>query len=83
MFPVSRHFFISVTLCVNIIIIGSVTTIRVETLYIILQHVSAVYRSRDSAVGIAAGYRLDDGGVGIRVPVQPRIFTSPCRPDQL
>jgi hypothetical protein len=25
--------------------------------------------SRDSAVGIATGYRLDDQGVGVRVPV--------------
>jgi hypothetical protein len=37
--------------------------------------------SRDSAVGIATGYRLDDWEVGVRVPVGSRIFTSPCRPD--
>jgi hypothetical protein len=30
--------------------------------------------SRDSAVGIATGYRLDDQGVGVRVPVRARIF---------
>jgi hypothetical protein len=40
-------------------------------------------RSRDSVVGIATGYRLDDGGFGVRVPVGSRIFSSPCRPDQL
>jgi hypothetical protein len=40
-------------------------------------------RSRDSAVGIATGYRLDDEGVGVRVPVGTRNFTSPCRPDRL
>jgi hypothetical protein len=34
-----------------------------------------VYKSRDSAVGIATGHGLDDRG--------PRIFTSPCRPDWL
>jgi hypothetical protein len=34
-------------------------------------------RSRDSVVGIAAGYGLDDRGVGVRVPVRSRIFTSP------
>jgi hypothetical protein len=39
--------------------------------------------SRDSAVGIATGYGLDERGVGVRVPVGARIFTSPCRPDQL
>jgi hypothetical protein len=39
--------------------------------------------SRVSAVGIATGYGLDDRGVGVRVPVGSRIFTSPCRPDRL
>jgi hypothetical protein len=39
--------------------------------------------SRDSAVGIATGYGLDDRGVGVRVPVGSRIFSSPCRPDRL
>jgi hypothetical protein len=34
-------------------------------------------RSRDSAVGIATGYGLHDRGVGVRVPVGSRIFTSP------
>jgi hypothetical protein len=41
-----------------------------------------VTRSRDSVVGIATGYRLDDRGVGIRVPVGSRILSSP-RPDKL
>jgi hypothetical protein len=36
--------------------------------------------SRDSSVGIATGYRLDDGGVGVQVLVEARIFSSPCRP---
>jgi hypothetical protein len=38
-----------------------------------------VYRtvqSRDSSVGIATGYSLDDRVVGVRVPVGSRIFTS-------
>jgi hypothetical protein len=39
--------------------------------------------SRDSVVGIATGYGLDDQGVGVRVPVGVRIFTSSCRPDRL
>jgi hypothetical protein len=38
---------------------------------------------RDSAVGIVTGYRLEDRGVGIRVPVGSRIFSSPRRPDWL
>jgi hypothetical protein len=39
--------------------------------------------SRDSAVGIATGYGLDGRGVGVRVPVQSRIFCSPRCPDRL
>jgi hypothetical protein len=40
-------------------------------------------RSRDSVIGIATGYGLDDRGVGIRVPVGSRIFSSPRCPDRL
>jgi hypothetical protein len=36
-------------------------------------------RSRDSVVGLATGYGLDDRGVGVRVPVVVRIFSSPSR----
>jgi hypothetical protein len=36
---------------------------------------------RDSAVGIATGNGLDGGGVGIRVLVGVRLFSSPCLPD--
>jgi hypothetical protein len=43
----------------------------------------AVSVSRDSAVGTAPGYRLDDRGVGVRVPVGIRIFSSSRRPDRL
>jgi hypothetical protein len=39
--------------------------------------------SRDSVVGIPTGYGLDDRGVGVRVPVGSRIFSSPRRPDRL
>jgi hypothetical protein len=38
---------------------------------------------RDSAVGRATGYGLDDRGVWVRVPVESRIFSSPSRPDRL
>jgi hypothetical protein len=40
-------------------------------------------RSRDSAVGIATGYGLDDVGVAVRVPVDSRMFSSPLRRDWL
>jgi hypothetical protein len=39
--------------------------------------------SRDSVVGIATGYGLDDRAVGVRVPIGSRIFSSPNRPDRL
>jgi hypothetical protein len=39
--------------------------------------------SRDSSVGIATAYGLDDGGVGVRVPVGLRIFSSPRCSDRL
>jgi hypothetical protein len=39
--------------------------------------------SRDSAVGIATGYGIDGREVGVRVPVESRIFSSPRRPDRL
>jgi hypothetical protein len=39
--------------------------------------------SRDSVVGIATGYWADDRGVGVRVPVVARIFSSPRRSDRL
>jgi hypothetical protein len=39
--------------------------------------------SRDSAVGKATGYGLDDWEVGVRVPVGSIIITSPYRPDRL
>jgi hypothetical protein len=38
---------------------------------------------RDSAVGIATGYGLEDREVGVRVPVGLRTFSSSHRPDQL
>jgi hypothetical protein len=39
-------------------------------------------KHRDSAVGIATGYELDDLVIGVRVPVGLRIFSSPRRPDR-
>jgi hypothetical protein len=39
--------------------------------------------SCDSAVGIATGYRLDDRGVVVRVPIGSRIISAPCCSDWL
>jgi hypothetical protein len=40
-------------------------------------------RSRDSSVGIATSYGLDDWWVGVWVLVGSIIFSSPCRPNRL
>jgi hypothetical protein len=45
---------------------------------LVIYHV--IYRSRDSIVGIATGYGLDNWGVGVRVPVRSRIFSTSSRP---
>jgi hypothetical protein len=37
--------------------------------------------SKDSVVCISTSYGLDDRGVGVRVPVGSRIFSSPNRPE--
>jgi hypothetical protein len=50
---------------------------------LILGPVTNKLASLDSTIGIATGYGLDDGEVGVRVLVGSRIFTSPCRPDRL
>jgi hypothetical protein len=42
-----------------------------------------IFESWDSAVGIVTGCGLDDQGVRVQVPVEARIFTSPCHPDRL
>jgi hypothetical protein len=39
--------------------------------------------SRDSVVSIATSYGLNDRGIGVRVPVVSRIFSSTRRPDWL
>jgi hypothetical protein len=40
-------------------------------------------RSRDSVVGMRLATGLNDRGVGVRVPVGARIFSSPRRSDRL
>jgi hypothetical protein len=59
------------------------------TIYNIARHAvinwitkTTAYSSRDSAVGIATGYGLDDLEVGVQVPLGSRIFSSPRRPNR-
>jgi hypothetical protein len=39
-----------------------------------------MFGSRDSVVGRAIGYGLDDRGVGVRVPIASIIFSTSTRP---
>jgi hypothetical protein len=39
--------------------------------------------SRCNLLSIATAHGLDDRRVGVRIPVGPRIFTSPYRPDAI
>jgi hypothetical protein len=48
--------------------------------YLQFHNLRKFIRSRDSVVGIATSYGLDDP---VRVPVESKIFPSPNRPDQL
>jgi hypothetical protein len=41
------------------------------------------YKRRDSVGVIATGYGMEDRGVGVRVPVGSRIFSSPRSPGRL
>jgi hypothetical protein len=45
-------------------------------------YVPRTKRSRDRVVGITTDYGLDGRGVGVRVPVRSRMFSSPRRPDR-
>jgi hypothetical protein len=57
------------------------TEILWETLFLSLY--LECRKTRDSAVGTATVYGMNDQGVGVRVLVRARIFISPCRPDRL
>jgi hypothetical protein len=52
-------------------------------IYINFDDYPILRQSLDNAVGIATGYWLDDRRVGVRVPVESRISSSPRRPDRL
>jgi hypothetical protein len=58
-------------------------TVGTSLLHCIFITITFICRSRDSSVGIATGYVLDDREVGVRVLVGSRIFSSPLRPDGL
>jgi hypothetical protein len=55
----------------------------IETFQIKLAHFPMRTRSWGSVVGTGTGYGLDGRGVGVQAPIEPRIFSSPRRPDRL
>jgi hypothetical protein len=57
--------------------------LQVERCNIIYTYIKLVRYIPTSRAGIATTYGLDDRGVGVRVPVESRIFSSPDRPDRL
>jgi hypothetical protein len=60
-----------------------VPAVQTDIVFIYSSSILHEARSRDSIVGTATGYGLDDRGIGVRVPVGSRIFSSPRRPDRL
>jgi hypothetical protein len=44
---------------------------------------ASVIKVRDSVVGIATSYGLEDRRDGVQVLVGSKIISSPCRPDRL
>jgi hypothetical protein len=57
-------------------------TFPLRSLVILCSHIR-LGGSRNSVVGTATGYGLDERGVGVRVPVGSRICSSPRRQDRL
>jgi hypothetical protein len=60
-------------------------TFKIENNYIRAYYYIILFynRSRDSVVGIATGYELDDRGIGVLDPIGSKIFSSPRCPDRL
>jgi hypothetical protein len=65
-----------------VISVGIVSFVLITDSLIFVVHCGAG-RNRNSVVGIATGYGLDDRGVRIRAPVRSRIFSSPRLPHRL
>jgi hypothetical protein len=54
----------------------------IQLIFIKFDQTTKIKPYTDSVVGIATGYGLDFRGLGDRVPVGSRIFSSPRRPDR-
>jgi hypothetical protein len=56
--------------------------INTKQITYILREILCGIRSRDGIIVIATGYGLEDRRIGVRVPVESRIFSSPRRSDR-
>jgi hypothetical protein len=58
---------------------------RISAVHVIVyfQEMFYTFRSQDNVLGIATGYGLDERQVGVRVPVESRIFSSRRHPVRL
>jgi hypothetical protein len=75
--------YISISCSVDIAVVVKQLEQNQKTRRRIFMDIHTYPGSRDSVVGIATGYGLDDRGVGVQVPVVSKIFSSPRRPDML
>jgi hypothetical protein len=79
-----KHVIYTVTFAVQRFNLTQLTYIKnTKLLNTNLRNVYNYYRGRDTAVGIATAYGLNDREVGVRILVGSRIFTSSYRPDRL
>jgi hypothetical protein len=59
------------------------SAVSTATLLVLLWASDPTAKLHVSSVGIVTDYGLEGRGVGVRVPVGTRIFSSPRRPDRL
>jgi hypothetical protein len=78
---VSSAFCVIYQSCFTLCLIFYVKVMLIFNVILIYICVWMDMRSRDNAVIIVTGYELDGGGVGIRVSVRAKFFSS-LRPDQ-
>jgi hypothetical protein len=58
----------------------NLTYIKTVSLFIFYDILSYIFYNRDSSVGIATGYGLNDRGVRVQVPIGARMLSSPYLP---
>jgi hypothetical protein len=67
----------------SIKVYGHISAVWLQTVYAFVMIVGFWFLYITLSLRISTGYGLDDRGVGVRAPVESRIFSSPRRPDRL